>query len=135
MFFKNKISFHQSFKYCFDSEKGFSLIEIIFAFFILAIGLSALFALFSPALRMGQEGRQMSRLAFFAQEKLEDIKTENISTSGNVSSLENEFTWDIYTEPLALAENVTLQKVNLHIQRVDVAGKQLTEEFITYRLE
>ena len=133
--YPNKTKYYFKFRPFRDSKKGFSLIEVIFAFFILSIGLGALFALFSPALRMGQEARQLSRLAFFAQEKLEDIKTEDVSASGNTSSSGNEFTWNIWAEPLTLAENVTLQKVSLHIQREDVARKQLTEEFVTYRLE
>ena len=118
-----------------ETIKGFSLIEVIFAFLILSIGLSALFALFSPALKMGIESRQMSRLAFFAQEKLEDIKTENITALNNLSTTGSDFVWNILAEPAELNNNVSLYRVQLAIERQDVAQKNITEEFITYRIE
>jgi len=71
-----------------SSEKGFSLIEVCLAMVVMAIGLTAVFALFPSSLEIGAKSKHANKVALFAHE-LNDIIRYEVDKSGTFNVLTN----------------------------------------------
>lgn len=120
-------------------SKGFSLLEIVIALVLLTVGLVGVLYLFPVGLRASGRAGLMSKAAFFAQRKLEDIKREGYdfhSTPGLRSGVfsDDKFSWEEKVEnPLVEGEppEVALRKIILTVQWVEEGAKR-SEDFVTY---
>ncbi|MDP2920986.1 MAG: type II secretion system protein [Candidatus Omnitrophota bacterium] len=91
-----------------NNKKGFSLLELVIAIAVLAIGLVGVLQIFPIGLRASQRAGMMTKAAFLAQNKIEDVKlagfeaiTElppKIPLSGRDGDLE----WAVKIEDLSL---------------------------------
>jgi len=122
------------------NKQGFSLLELIIAIAVLAVGLVGILQIFPIGLRASQRAGMMTKASFLAQNKMEDVKlagfdaiTElppKIPLSGSDGDLE----WAIKIDNVSL-EGVELQDdMRKIIVTISWPERNTTrsKEFITY---
>jgi len=108
------------------AERGATLIELMMALVLLAIGVLAVIQLFPAATRIQVKDRLMSASSNYAQEKVEDLSTKNWADADlavgrhpagtAVDSLGPRGTWVRYHEVEQLAAPLdNLRKVTVHV--------------------
>lgn len=108
---------------------GFTLIEVLIALVILAMGLSLVYAIFPLGIRISRQVQTLGRVSFFAQKKIEELKISN-TTIEDSSGQENDFNWTIKVEDYT-AENIVLKKIQLQTQWQE-GGNTKKRKFVTY---
>ena len=68
-----------------SNDRGFTLVEVLVAFVILTIGLVSMAELMAITLRMQQLGRNQTAAARMAQDKIDELMSQNFATSAQVS--------------------------------------------------
>ncbi len=111
-------------------KKGFTLIEILVALVILALGLVIVFNLFPLGLQSLAYSRKLNEVSFLAQKKLEEVKTQGINPAEK-SGKEGDLNWAISAQPLKLAGDVEVTSVQLDIY-FKFLGRQQKQRFVTY---
>lgn len=87
-------------------QRGFSLLEVLVAFAILAISLGVLMEIFSRATLAAVTSSHYSRAASLAESLLNDVGSEIPLTSGAVSGESDEgFSWEITIVPVQLDDD------------------------------
>lgn len=82
--------------------RGFSLLEVLVAFTILAMLLGALFQVFGGGLRAARVGDDYSRATVIAQSRLAEMGAELPIQEGVTSGSEDEkFDWRVVAQPYA----------------------------------
>ena len=82
------------------SERGFTLIEVIVAFAIVALALSALFQIFSTGLRSSVVTENYNMAVLLADSKLAGIGIEEPLEAGDQSgTFDNGFRWETNVRP------------------------------------
>ncbi|MDD5005093.1 MAG: type II secretion system protein [Candidatus Omnitrophica bacterium] len=110
--------------------KGFTLLEVLIALLILGIGMSFIFSIFPLGIRMSKEVQILSSISFFAQKKIEELKTMN-ETPGNSSGQENNFNWTVQIEDYTTENNILLKKLQLDTEWSEGA-RMRKKSFVTY---
>lgn len=113
-----------------QTKKGFTLVEILIALLILGIGISLIYTIFPLGIRISRDVQTLGRISFFAQKKIEELKTLN-QTPEDSSGEENDFNWEIKVNNQVIHDNVSLTKIEL---RADWQEGQTTrtKKFVTY---
>jgi prepilin-type N-terminal cleavage/methylation domain-containing protein len=90
-----------------DRRGGFTLLEVLIAFTICAIALTALMEIFSTGLRSAAAARTVATAALLARSKLATLGTEHAITPGETTGrleggfgLERGFDWVVVATPL-----------------------------------
>ena len=85
------------------AERGFSLLEVLVAFVILALVATALFRLFSGALNNGSAADDYSRAALIAESRLASLAVEKPLREGQEqgASPDGRYTWEAKIERYA----------------------------------
>lgn len=111
-------------------NRGFSLLEVLIAFFILAMGISLIYSIFPLGMRVTRQTQTLSSAAFFAQKKIEELKTakEPIADSAGQEGI---FNWTVKVADYTTPENINLKKVQLDIGWLE-GSSQRKKTFITY---
>lgn len=112
-------------------KKGFTLIEVLLAIFILGLGIVTSFNLFPLGFQSLSYARRLNEVYFLAEKKLEELKLQSKIEVGEVSGKEKDLMWTIYAQPLKLPEGVELTYVELDIEFV-FQGRQESQRFVTY---
>jgi len=124
------------------SLTGFTLLEIVIALTIFAIGLVGLLSLFPIAFHSSKRASDLTEATIYAQEIMEKIKQldysdidsdlENDATFTNDLNIENDsrFTFDV-TVTTGGSLPSGLKRVVLVIDWTE-GGKSFSEEFVTY---
>ena len=77
-------------------ESGFTLIEVLVSFVIVALAMSALLQIFSSGLRSGYIAEQYSAAVLLAESKLEAVGIEERLVEGETSgAFDNGFRWTV----------------------------------------
>lgn len=97
------------------SSKGFTLVEILIAMLILGIGLSLVYSIFPLGLRISRDVQTLGRVSFFAQKKIEELKTMNGAPEDS-SGEEPDFSWSIKVQDYTGEANIVLKKIQLDAQ-------------------
>lgn len=81
----------------FSSEEGFTLIEVLVALVLLAVGLTTLLELFSGSLSLAHSSRVYTTATFLANQKMGEalISEEDRTESGNFESPYENFSYDL----------------------------------------
>lgn len=126
-------------------NKGFSLLEVIVALAIMAIGYMTVFNLFSVSIKSVGMSDQYQRAVGLANSKLSEIEMMNYETTALSGTFENEenYQWSLSIEPYDSPlndpeENLNLSKVTLKVfwednkkpGNVELATLKLNGEFI-----
>lgn len=125
---------------CGKRNRGFSLLELIIAVAVLSIGLVGVLQIFPVGLRASQRSGMLTKAAFLAQNKIEEIKiagfdviTElppKIPLSGN----EGDFEWNISideTDLEGLESSDGIRKIIVNISWPE-RNNTRSKDFITY---
>jgi prepilin-type N-terminal cleavage/methylation domain-containing protein len=110
--------------------KGFTLIEILIALLILGIGMSLIYTIFPLGVRISRQVQTLGRISFFAQKKIEELKTLNQPPSDS-SGAENDFNWEIKVQDFNIEDNLVLKKIEL-LANWQEGQTNRTKRFITY---
>lgn len=110
-------------------RKAFSLMEVLVAVSILAVGMMAVLSLYPMGMRQFRMSRALSEIALFAEDKLSEYKTfgQLNSTKGTEANIN----WTVTFDDVGLDGNITLKKMNLKVEHSHFANS-LKEEFVTY---
>ncbi|MFC1646088.1 prepilin-type N-terminal cleavage/methylation domain-containing protein [Candidatus Omnitrophota bacterium] len=99
----------------YQAKKGFTLVEILVALLILGIGLSLIYAIFPLGIRISRDVQTLGRVSFFAQKKLEELKTMN-GTPEDSNGDEPNFSWNIKVQDYTGEDNIALKKIQIDVQ-------------------
>jgi general secretion pathway protein I len=101
------------------SVRGFSLLEVLVAFAILALTLGVLLNIFSGGLRNLGDGQHYTRAVLDAQSKLAEIGVSRPLAPGEISGeIDDVYRWSARISPLALSPGglATLYQVDLTVK-------------------
>jgi prepilin-type N-terminal cleavage/methylation domain-containing protein len=89
-------------------NRGFSLLELIIAIAVLAVGLVGVLQIFPIGLRASQRAGMMTRASFLAQNKIEDVKLAGFDAITELppkiplSGKDGDFEWAIKIDNILL---------------------------------
>ena len=107
--------------------RGFSLLEVLVAFAILALTLGVLMNIFSGGLRNLGDGQQYTRAVLDAQSKLSEIGVSQPLAPGEVTGeFSGHYRWSARVTPVALSpgSNVSLYQVNVTVKWGEGTGER-----------
>jgi general secretion pathway protein I len=101
--------------------RGFSLLEVLVAFTILAMLLGALFQVFSGGLRAARSGDQYTRATIIAQSRLAALGVEQPLREGVASGTDDDpYHWRVtvspYLDDQMLVVDHVLQPLTVHVE-------------------
>ncbi len=91
-----------------DKNRGFSLLELIIAIAVLAVGLVGVLQIFPIGLRASQRAGMMTKASFLAQNKIEDVKLAGFDAITELppkiplSGKDGDFEWAIKIDNISL---------------------------------
>ena len=112
------------------SLTGFTLLEIVIALTIFAIGLVGLLSLFPIAFHSSKRASDLTEATIYAQEKIEELKRDgydNLPADGTTGNFDSRFSWQIDRTNLSTG----LDEIKLTVSWKE-GGKSFSEEFVTY---
>lgn len=112
-------------------NKGFTLIEVILAIFILGLGMVTSFNLFPVGLQSLTYARRLNEIYFLAERKIEELKSMPRVEAGQTSGVERDLSWTVYSEPIEVSEGITLTFVELDVDFI-FRGRTERQRFVTY---
>lgn len=121
-------------------KSGFSLLELVIAIAVLAVGLIAVLQIFPIGLRASQRAGMLTKAAFLAQNKMEDVKLAGFDA---ISSLppkipligkEGGLEWKVNIEEVELEGLVSSQDIRKVIVSVSWPERNTvrSKDFVTY---
>ena len=122
------------------NKRGFSLLELIIAIAVLAVGLVGVLQIFPIGLRASQRAGIMTKAAFLAQNKIEDIKLAGFDAITELppkiplSGKDGDFEWNIKIDDVNLegVENSSEMRKVTVILTWPERNTTRSKEFITY---
>ena len=114
-----------------EREKGFTLIEVLIAIFILGLGIVTLTNLFPLGLQSLFYARKLNEVYFLAGKKIEELKLQPSITPGEASGEEKDLNWKLSIQPLKFPEGIEVHYVELEINFV-FQGRMQKQRIITY---
>lgn len=121
-------------------RRGFTLIEIIMAMAIMAVGIIGVVRLLPVGLRASKSSEMMSRASFLAQEKMEELKLAGFdeltkpNPSIDLEGEEGDYSWEAEVSEVEL-EGVTssedIRSLSLTVSWQE-KGKPRSQKFMTY---
>ncbi len=121
-------------------QKGFSLLELIIAIAVLAVGLVGVLQIFPIGLRASQRAGMMTKASFLAQNKIEDVKLAGFDAITELppkiplSGRDEDFEWAIEIDNILLEGVESSDDMRKVIITVTWPERNTTrsKEFITY---
>ena len=122
------------------NNKGFSLLELIIAIAVLAVGLVGVLQIFPIGLRASQRAGMMTKAAFLAQNKIEDVKLAGFDAITELppkiplSGKDGDFEWNIKIDDVNLEgiENSSEMRKVTVILTWPERNTTRSKDFITY---
>jgi general secretion pathway protein I len=85
------------------STTGFTLIEVVVAMAILAVGLTIIIELFSGGLRLGRTSVEYTKAVNYARMKMEEIAVKQTMEEGSEEGeFDNTFRWQVETKRVGI---------------------------------
>jgi len=121
-------------------NRGFSLLELIIAIAVLAVGLVGVLQIFPIGLRASQRAGMMTKASFLAQNKIEDVKLAGFDAITELppkmplSGKDGDFEWTIKIDNLSLEGVESSDDMRKVIVTVTWPERNTTrsKDFITY---
>jgi len=123
-----------------DKKRGFSLLELIIAIAVLAIGLVGVLQIFPIGLRASQRAGMMTKASFLAQNKIEDVKLAGFDAITELppkiplSGKDGDFEWAIKIDNISLEGVASSDDMRKVVVTVIWPERNTTrsKDFITY---
>ncbi|MCQ9208005.1 MAG: type II secretion system GspH family protein [Omnitrophica bacterium] len=121
-----------------NRSSAFTLIEIIMAMAILAVGIIGIVRLLPVGLRASKSSEMMSRAGFLAQEKMEELKLAGfeqlLAPEEPLEGEVGDYTWmasvsEVALKGLASSEDIRSLRLTVTWQE---KGKTRSQDFVTY---
>ncbi|MDO8603129.1 MAG: prepilin-type N-terminal cleavage/methylation domain-containing protein [Candidatus Omnitrophota bacterium] len=121
-------------------KKGFSLLELIIAIAVLAIGLVGVLQVFPIGLRASQRAGMLTKASFLAQNKIEDIKLAGFDAMTELppkiplSGKDGDLEWAVKIDDISLEgieSNSNMRKIVVTITWPE-RNTTRSRDFITY---
>lgn len=113
------------------ARRAFTLVEILIALAVLALGIVSLFNIFPSAWHSFAYSRKISQVTLLAQHKLEELKSNEHPAPGSTSGKDADLSWTMSLTPNTLEPGITLLQVELTV-KFSLQGREYAEKFITY---
>lgn len=112
-----------------NNESGFTLVEIMVAFFVLTVGLVAVSGTFPVGIKVGSESENQSTVSYASQQKLEELISKPYSeiATGTIEAkhvFSDDPTSDLYK--LKRETIITLLDQNFNSTTTDIGLKKAT---------
>jgi len=122
------------------NNKGFSLLELIIAIAVLAVGLVGVLQIFPIGLRASQAAGMMTKASFLAQNKIEDVKLAGFDAITELppkiplSGKDGDFEWAIKIDDVSLEGVESINDMRKVIVTISWPERNTTraKDFITY---
>jgi len=122
------------------SSKGFSLLELIIAIAVLAIGLVGVLQIFPIGLRASQRAGMMTKASFLAQNKIEDVKLAGFDAIAELppkiplSGKDGDFEWVVKIDNVSLEGVESQDDMRKITVTINWPERNITRsrDFITY---
>lgn len=123
-----------------NHKKGFSLLELIIAIGVLAIGLVGVLQIFPVGLRASYRSGMMTKAAFLAKNKTEQAKMAGFDALAKLppeiplSGTEGDFDWQISIDNVqleGLEPGADIRKLTVTISWIERERKR-SKDFVTY---
>ena len=121
-------------------KKGFSLLELIIAIAVLAIGLVGVLQIFPVGLRASYRSGMITKATFLAQNKIEEVKMAGFEAITELppkmplSGTQGDFDWEIFIDEAeldGLESNDDIRKLTVIVSWVE-RQRTRSKDFITY---
>ena len=121
-------------------KKGFSLLELIIAIGVLAIGLVGVLQIFPIGLRASYRSGMLTKAAFLAQNKMEEVKMSGFDAiialppKILLSGTEGDFDWGIFIDEVGLdgvESSDDIRKVTVTVSWIE-RQRRRSKDFVTY---
>ena len=121
-------------------EKGFSLLELIIAIGVLAIGLVGILQIFPVGLRASYRSGMMTKAAFLAQNKMEELKVAGFDAiieeppKFPLSGTEQDFDWEVFIDEVnlnGLESSDNIRKATIRLTWIE-RNRTRSKDFVTY---
>lgn len=121
-------------------KDGFSLLELIIAIGVLAIGLVGVLQIFPVGLRASQRSGMVTKAAFLAQNKIEEVKMAGFDAITALppkiplAGRDEDFEWEISIDKVdldGLENNDNIRKIIVTVNWIE-RSKTRSKDFITY---
>ena len=100
------------------NEKGFSLMEVMIALLILAVGLLAVAGLMTMTIKTNAYGNHLTEASTFAQAKMEEFRSAH-SAVGNGSDTVDSGTGVRFTRRWSVTANGEMKNITVTVEWVD----------------
>ncbi len=123
-----------------NNERGFSLLELIIAIGVLAIGLVGILRIFPVGLRVSYRSGMVTKAAFLAKNKIEEVKMAGFEAVTQLppkmplSGTEEQFEWEIFIDEVALdglSSSDDVRKIIVTVSWIE-RNRTRSKDFITY---
>lgn len=121
-------------------NRGFSLLELIIAIAVLAVGLVGILRIFPVGLRASYRSGMITKAAFLGQNKLEEVKVAGFNAITELppkitlSGTEGDFEWEIFIDEVdleGLESTDNIRKVTVNVSWPE-RSRTRSKDFITY---
>jgi len=122
------------------NRKGFSLLELIIAIAILAVGLVGVMQIFPMGLRASRRSGMITKAAFLAQNRIEEVKMAGFEDITQLppkiplSGTDGDFEWEMSIDEVTLdglESSDDIRKLTVRVEWVD-RDKTRSKDFVTY---
>ena len=120
-----------------DSEKGFTLLEVMIAVAVLAIALTSLFGSQSASVRLATESRFNIQAPLLARKQLAELTLAEdfVSGEGDFDDDFAGFRWELQVEEVFFEDSEILEKLEQQLWHLTMIVRWGDNDFFTYQLD
>ncbi len=120
-------------------QKGFTILEVLVAMIVLAIGLLGLAPMFVMSMRGNQFSREVSETAYLAQDRIEQLKNQTIISPipFNETTSSGSYTRTVNVSDRTVDGTIPpgVYRINVTLNWTDKQGRSHSTSYLTYKAQ